>query len=138
MENIIEKLKISNPYSSLLSNLYSIGIFKSTINGLLSIIEKNDKYQTILLERQFINNSNIYIESGYYFIQCFNCPCSENELKQFRNTLENIVNRKTKGNYMEVDPIIIAVGFNPDVLNFIYQYNRIQRRKPIQLFSYGE
>ena len=138
MENIIEKLKISNPYSSLLSNLYSIGIFKSTINGLLSIIEKNDKYQTILLERQFINNSNIYIESGYYFIQCFNCPCNENELKQFRNTLENIVKQKTKGNYMEVDPIIIAVGFNPDVLNFIYQYNRIQRRKPIQLFSYGE
>lgn len=138
MENIIEKLKISNPYSSLLSNLYSIGIFKSAINGLLSIIEKNDKYQTILLERQFINNSNIYIESGYYFIQCFNCPCNENELKQFRNTLENIVKQKTKGNYMEVDPIIIAVGFSPDVLNFIYQYNRIQRRKPIQLFSYGE
>jgi len=138
MENIIEKLKISNPYSSLLSNLYSIGIFKSTINGLLSIIEKNDKYQTILLERQFINNSNIYIESGYYFIKCFNCPCNENELKKFRNTLENIVKQKTKGNYMEVDPIIIAVGFSPDVLNFIYQYNRIQRRKPIQLFSYGE
>ncbi|MBU4562853.1 hypothetical protein KKB17_05545 [bacterium] len=138
MEKMVKKLKNNDPYRSLISNLYSIGIFKSAINGLLSIIEKNDKYRTILLERQFINNSNIYIESGYYFIQCFNCTCNKNELKQFRNTLENIVKQKTKGNYMEVDPIIIAVEFSPDVLNFIYQYNRIQRRKPIQLFSYGE
>jgi len=138
MENIIEKLKISNPYSSLLGNLYSIGIFNSSINGLLSIIEKNDKHRAILIERKFINSSNSYVGSGYYFIQCFNFLCNENELKQFRNTLENIVKQKAKGNYMEVDPIIIATGFNPDVLNFIYQYNRIQRRKPIQLFSYGE
>jgi len=125
-------------YSSLISNLYSIGIFDSAINGLLSIIEENDKYQTILLERQFADNFNIYIESGYYFIQCLNCTCNETTLKQFRIMLENIVKHKAKGNYMEVDPIIIADGYSPDVLSFIYQYNKIQRRKPIQLFIYGE
>ncbi len=135
---MIKKLSTSDPYKSMCSDLYSLGIFDKVINGLLSITEKNDTDQTIIIERKFTNNSGIDISFGYYFIQCLNSPCEEEHLKHFRGSLETFVKRKTKCNYMEVEPIVIAPEYSDVVINFIDQYNRIQRRKPIKLFRYGE
>lgn len=124
---MIRKLSTSDPYKSLGKDLYSMGIFDKTINGLLSVIEKNDNDRTILIGKKFANNSGEYISSGYYFIQCLSSWCNEDNLKLFRGFLEAVVIQKAKGNYMEVDPILIAP-----------EYNRIQKRKPIQLFGCGE
>ncbi len=135
---MIKKLSTSAPYNSLCKDLYSLGIFDKAINGLLSIIETDDKHQTILIERRFADNSGDYIEAGYYFIQCLNITCEEEHLKQSREILEIVIKQKVKSNYMEVDPILLAPEFNKAVLDFVNQYNKIQRRKPIQLFRYGE
>jgi hypothetical protein len=135
---MIRKLSTSDPYSSLCRDLYSVGIFDRTINGILSVIEKNDKHRTILIERQFLNTSGSQATAGYCLVQCLESPCEEDHLRWFRGLLEKIVKQRAKGNYMEVDPILVAAGFTPVVLGFVEQYNRIQRRKPIQLFVYGE
>lgn len=135
---MIEELSTSDPYGSLYRDLYSVGLFDQNINGLLSIIERNDKYRTILIERKFVNDSGSSIASGYYFVQCLSSICEEEDLKQFRSFLEIIVKEKANGNYMEVDPILIAPGCSNSVLSFTDQYNRIQKRKPIQLFRYGD
>lgn len=130
----IKKIKTLTPYKTLCENLYSSGIFDKNINGLLSIIEKNDKLGTILIERKYINNGGNTIICGYYFIQCFNSVCTEENLKLFREILEKVVKQKARGNYMEVNPIIIAKGFTEEVIDFVDKYNKIQRRKPIELY----
>lgn len=135
---MIKKISKANPFNSICKDLFSVGLFDKAINGLLSIVEKNGEHRTIVIERKFVDNSGNYLVAGYYFIQCLYSVCDENDLKQFRGYLENLVKEKAKGNYMEVDPILIAPGYNDSVLNFINQYNKIQRRKPIQLFLYGE
>ena len=132
------KLSTSDPYNSLRNDLYSVGIFDPTINGLLSAIEKNDNNQTILVQREFADDSGSHVDAGYYFIQCLNSLCKEKHLKQYRGFLESVVKQKAKGNYMEVDPILIAPEYDNAVLSFVDQYNKLQKRKPIQLFMCGE
>lgn len=135
---MVKKLKISNPYMALKKNLYSLDIFNKKINGLLNILEKNDELCTLLIERRFINNLGEKIESGYFFIQCLNSNCEEFHLIEFRKLLERIIMDRAKGNYMEVDPILIAPEFDFKVIEFIEQYNKFHKRKPIQIFTYGD
>ena len=132
---MIEKLSTSDPYGDLCNNPYSVGIFDQAINGILSIMEKDDEHRTILIERRFASNSGSHVSAGYYFIQCLNSLCEEKHLTQFRALLESVVKQQGKGNYMEVDPILIAPGYSDAVFGFVDQYNRIQKRKPIQLLE---
>lgn len=134
---MVKKLTVSAPYEQLLEDIYSLGIFDKKINGLLEVIETNKEHNTILAERKFIDKSGNYNSAGYYFIQCLNELCKEEHLKEFRGQLEKIVKQKSKGNYKEVDPILISPEYSSFVLDFITRYNKIQRRKPIQLYSYG-
>lgn len=120
-------------YAILCRDLYSIGIFDEKINGLLSIVEKDDDARTMLVERKYIDCNGNPGVSGYYFIQCLQVCCEEKHLKNYRQRLEDIVKQKAKGNFMEVSPIIVAPEFNDAVNDFVAQYNRIQRRKPIKL-----
>lgn len=133
-----EKLSTSEPYGDLCKDPYSVGVFDQAINGILSIVEKNDGDRTILIERRFTNNSGSHVSAGYYFMQCLDSLCEEKHLTQFRALLESVVKQQGKGNYMEVDPILIARGYSDAVFGFVDQYNRIQKRKPIQLLEYGE
>jgi len=131
------RLPTSNPYESLCRDLYSIGIFDQTINGCLSVIERDDESHTILIDRKFPTNSEDIVRCGYCFVQCLDCPCNQEHLRRFRQRLERLVNLRAGGNYMEVDPILIAREFDTPVISFVEDYNAIQRRKPIQLFTYG-
>ncbi len=135
---MIEKLSTSDPYGDLCNNLYSVGIFDQAINGMLSIMEKDEEHRTILIERRFASNCGSHVRAGYYFIQCLNSLCEEKHLTQFRALLESVVKQQGKGNYMEVDSILIAPEYSDAVFDFVDQYNRIQKRKPIQLLEYGE
>lgn len=134
---MIKNLSVSNPYDQLCKDIYSLEIFDKRINGLLSVIETNGEFKTILVERRFIDNFGNYVSAGYYFIQCLNELCEEEHLKKFRGYLENIVKKRANGNYKEIDPILIAPEFSVFTLDFIDKYNKIQKRKPIQLFSFG-
>jgi len=137
-KRMIEKLPTSDPYGDLCNDPYSVGIFDQAINGILSIVEKNDEHGTVLIERTFANNSGSDVSAGYYFVQCVNSLCEEKHLTQFRALLESVVKQRGKGNYMEVDPILVAPRYSDAVLRFVEQYNRMQQRKPIELFRYGE
>lgn len=136
---VITKLLKGDPYPALVSkNLYETGVFDQTLNGncSLSVVEKSDKYRTVLIERSFWNGRGKSYVAGYAFIQCLPCRCEEDNLRAFRSLLEEIVKTKAKGNYMEVEPILCSFGFSDEVIRFVDQYNSFQRRKPIQLFSY--
>jgi len=124
-------------YNSLCKDLYSLDIFDKSLNGLLSIIEKNDRHRTILIEKKFAVSSSGERTAGFFFVQCLNSFCNEEQLKEFRKNLEKVVKERAKGNYMEVDPILIAPGYSDIVINFVNQYNNFQRRKPI-LCRYGK
>jgi len=132
-----KKVASVDPYSSLYQDLYSLGIFDRNINGNLHILEKNDEHKTILIERRYVDLSGNLVISGFYFIQCLYFICETEHIRKFRGNLEIVVKKKAKGNYMEVDPIILARGYKEDVSHFIANYNEIQRRKPIQLFIFG-
>lgn len=136
---MITKLPKGDPYPALVSNnLYETGMFDQTLNGIcsLSVVEKNDKHRTVLIERSFRNGRGKSYVAGYSFIQCLQCRCEEDNLRVFRSLLEEIVRTKANGNYMEVEPILCAFGFSDEVIRFVDQYNSFQRRKPIQLMSY--
>lgn len=133
---MIKQLSVSDPYEKLCEDLYSLEIFNKRINGLLELIETIKDQNSILVERKFIDNSGNYVSAGYYFIQCLNELCEEEHLKEFRSLLEIIVKQKAQGNYKEVDPILIAPNFSASSLDFVDKYNKIQRRKSIQLYSY--
>lgn len=135
---MVKKILTAEPYNSICDNLYSVDIFDKTLNGLLSVIDKKHNNQTILIERKFTDSHRVQIGAGYYFIQCLTVTCGEEQLTQYRRLLEEVVKQRARGNYMEVDPILIAPQFNSAVLTFIEQYNKIQKRKPIQLFNYGK
>jgi|GEM_PF-1766491 len=135
---MVKKLSILDPYKTLCKDLYSADIFDQAIDGLLFLVEKDDGEQTLLIEKKFVNNSEGYLNSGYYFIQCINSVCSDEQIKKFRGLLEKVVKQKAKGNYMEVEPIIVAQKYDDSVIEFVEQYNKMQKRKPIQLFIYEE
>lgn len=135
---MIIRLEKGDPYLALVSNtLYETGMFDQALNGnySLSVIERSDKDRTVLIERTFRNSLGESFGAGYYFIQCLQCRCGEDNLRLFRSLLEEVVKRKAKGNHMEVEPFLSAPGFADEVTRFVEQYNRFQRRKPIQLFS---
>lgn len=134
---MIRSIAASHPYTSLCTDPYSAGIFDQSINGIVSVVEKNDQRGTILIERSFVNDSGSHVSAGYYFVQCLDSLCEERHLTEFRALLETVVKEKGAGNYMEVDPILIAPSYSHEVAGFVEQYNRMQQRKPIQLFEYG-
>ncbi|MFP3880594.1 MAG: hypothetical protein ACLFVA_06540 [Dehalococcoidia bacterium] len=114
-------------------------MFDQTLNGnySLSVIEISDRDRTVLIERTFRNGRGKSLGAGYYFIQCLLCQCGEDSLRLFRGLLEEVVKAKARGNYMEVEPLLSAPEFTDEVVKFVEQYNSFQRRKPIQLFSFG-
>ena len=136
---MIVRLGNGDPYQALISNrVYETGVFDETLNGnySLAVIERNDKDRTVLIERTFRNGHGRPSVAGWCFIQCLRCQCAEDNLRLFRGLLEEVVKAKARGNYMEVEPLLIAPGFTDAVVRFVDQYNSFQRRKPIQLFGY--
>lgn len=130
------KLPSRDPYRDLQQDLYSIGLFDPSINGFLSIIEINQASRMLLLERKFLNEDGEHIKSGYYLIQVLNAVCDERHLIEFRQILEDTVRSRGHAYYMEVDPILIAPDFTVSVVEFLQSYRTIERRKPIQAYTY--
>ena len=130
------KLRTSDPYQTLLKNLFSLQIFDRSLNGSLHIRETDVTVQTLLIEREFVNTSEMRMTAGFVLIQCFSESMSDQDLRNFRSLVEDIVRRKTQGNYMDVNPIIIAPSFTESVYLFIQDYNKMQSRQPIERYEY--
>lgn len=133
---MIKRLSVSYPYEQLLKDIYSLEIFDKKINGFLEVIETNKEHNTILAARKFKDKYGNYISAGYYFIQCLDELYKEEHLREFRSLLEAFIKKKAKGNYKEVDLILIAPEYDSSTIDFIDKYNMLQKRKPIQLYSY--
>ena len=124
-------------YSRLCKDPYSMGIFDKTVDGQLAIAETDDNNKSVLVEKSFADHTGTQISCGHVFIQCLDTRCDENDLMRFRGLLQNIVNSRSKGDYMEVEPILIAPSFSNHVVMFVTQYNEIQKRKHIRLLPHG-
>lgn len=132
----IQRITTENPYKSLSEDLYSLGILSKEINGNLNFIKKYVRDQVLLISKGFLNLGGKEKISGYIFIQCVNDVCNIEIIKSFRKKLENIVKQYAEGNYMEVDPILIARDFSTDVIKFVDEYNTFQKRKNLRLYKY--
>lgn len=131
-------LKTSNPYLTLINDLFSLSIFDRSLNGFLNILVKDDIAQIILIERRFKNTHDKTMNAGYILIQCFQESITDEHLGRFRFLIEKIVKEKVQGNYMDLSPIIIAPDFSHSVLQFIDDYNRMQNRQPIETYQYSQ
>jgi len=133
----IEKISIGNPYDSICRDPYSVSIFEREINGDLAIIERDDIHKFILLNKGFLDLKNRDKNSGYCLVHCIYGVCDIDSVKIFRKKLEEITIKYATGNYMDVDPVLIAKSFSQNVLSFVDSYNNFQKRKPIRLYSLG-
>ena len=131
---MVKKLRCQDPYTALRTDPYSSGLFTQTVNGFLEVVQQDDKARTIVLETSFLNSQGSRVHAAYFFVQCLESECHETELTNFRHLLEYIVREKASGNYMQVNPILIAASFDEPVIEFVEQYNSVQKRKPIELF----
>ncbi len=131
-------LRAANPYRTLLNDPFALPIFDRSLNGSLAILLKDDVAQTMLIERRFKNTSDNTMNAGFIFIQCFNESITEEHLRRFRSLIETVVKEKAQGNYMDLNPIIIAPDFARSVLQFIEDYNRMQNRQPIETYQYSQ
>lgn len=133
----IDKITIGTPYDSICRDYYSLSIFEKEVNGDLAIIEKDDIQKLILFNKRFLDLEGRNKSSGYCLMQCIEGICNIDSLKAFRKRLEETTRKYTNGNYMNVDPILVAKAFSQDVLSFIDSYNSLQKRKPMRLYTFG-
>lgn len=134
---MVEKISTGNPYNSICRDPYSLSILAKEINGDLAIIEKDDIQQFILLNKGFLDLADKAKSSGYCLVQCIEGVCNIDSVEEFRRKLEEITRKYANGNYMDIDPILIAKDFPRDVLAFIHSYNSLQKRKPVRLYTFG-
>ena len=134
---MIEKISIGTPYDSICRDPYSLSILGKEINGDLAIIEKDNIQKFILLNKRFLDLAGKAKNSGYCLVQCIEGVCNIDSVEEFRRKLEEITRKYANGNYMEVDPILVAKAFSQDVLAFIDSYNGLQKRKPMRLYTFG-
>lgn len=127
---------ISNldPYESLCKDLYSADIFCETSNGQLSVLEKDDKNQIVIIEKsaQLINEHEY---KKYLFVQCLDFLCEIDDVENFLTQFDEAVNNKVR-EYKKVEPILIAPGFCGKALEFVEGHNRFANN-PIILYKYG-
>lgn len=134
---MIEKISIGTPYDSICRDPYSLSIFEREINGDLAIIERDNIQKLILFSKRFLDLEGRDKSSGYCLVQCIEGVCNIDAVEEFRRKLDEITRKYANGNYMDVDPILIAKAFSQDVLAFIDGYNNLQKRKPMRLYTFG-
>jgi len=134
---MIEKISTETPYDSICKDPYSLSIFEREINGDLGIIERDDIPKLILFNKRFLDLEGRGKSSGYCLVQCIDDVCNIDSVEEFRKKLEEIARKYANGNYMDIDPILIAKAFSQDVLVFIDNYNSLQKRKPMRLYTFG-
>jgi len=134
---MIEKISIGTPYDSICRDPYSLSIFEREINGTLTIIERDDTRKLILFNKGFLDLESRNKSSGYCLVQCIEGVCNIDSVEEFRRKLEGITKKYANGNYMNVDPVLVAKAFSQDVLTFIDGYNSLQKRKPMRLYTFG-
>lgn len=134
---MIENISTGNPYDSICGDPYSLSIFERQINGDLAIIEKDNIQKLILFNKKFLDLEGGHRSSGYCLVRCIDGICNIDSVEEFRRKLDEITRKYANGNYMDVDPILIAKAFSQDVLAFIDSYNSLQKRKPMRLYTSG-
>ncbi len=134
---MIEKIFIGHPYDSICRDPYSLSIFEKKINGMLTIIERDDTRKLILFNKGFLDLESRDKSAGYCLVKCIEGVCNIDSVEEFRRKLEEITKKYANGNYMGVDPVLVAKAFSQDVLTFIDSYNSLQKRKPMRLYTFG-
>ncbi|OIP26825.1 MAG: hypothetical protein AUK00_03540 [Dehalococcoidia bacterium CG2_30_46_9] len=134
---MIEKISNGTPYASICREPYSLSIFERKINGDLAIIEMDNIQKLILFNKRFLDLEGRDKSSGYCLVQCIEGVCNIDSVEEFRRKLDEITRKYANGNYMDIDPILIAKAFSQDVLVFIDSYNSLQKRKPVRLYTFG-
>ncbi|MCD6094330.1 hypothetical protein J7J39_00215 [bacterium] len=127
-------LRIKNLYETIIKKPEIIKMWNNNVND-LTIVEKNETERCILAERSFCDEEGKRIISGFLLMKIIDNICKEKDLIKFRRALERVVKERCGGNYMEVEPILIAKDFEEKVMKFVTNYNKLQRRKPIQLIK---
>ncbi len=127
-------LRIKNLYKTIIKKPEIIKMWNNNVNN-LTIVEKNETERRILVERSFCDEKGKRVISGFLLIKIIDNICKEKDLIKFRRALERVVKERCGGNYMEVEPILIAKDFEEKVMEFVTNYNKLQRRKPIQLIK---
>lgn len=134
---VIERISIGTPYDSICRDPYSLNILEREINGDLAIIERDNIQKLIQFNKRFLDLGGRDKSSGYCLVQCIEGVCNIDSVEKFRRKLDEITRRYANGNYMDVDPILIAKAFSQNVLAFIDGYNSLQKRKPMRLYTFG-
>ncbi len=134
---MIEKISTRTPYDSICREPYSLSIFEKAINGDIAIVERDDIQKFTLFNKRFLDLEGRGKSSGYCLVQCIEGVCNIDSVEEFRRKLEEITRKYVNGNYMDVDPILVAKAFSQDALAFIDSYNSLQKRKPMRLYTFG-
>jgi len=134
---MVEKISTGNPYNSICRDPYLLSILRKEINGDLVITEKDDVQKFVVLSKGFLDLEGQPKSSGYCLVQCIDGVCNIHSVEEFRRKLEEITKKHANGNYMDVDPVLVAKAFSQDALAFIDSYNSLQKRKPVRLYTFG-
>ena len=126
------RLDSEDPCFDLEKNPYSYPmIFNKDFDFNLQLVEKNANKQYLLFRKNFDGCA------GYAFIVCKNGEVRLVDFKIIFDSYSKIVRSYGKGDFKEVELIIIAKRFSEEVINFISVYNEnYSRRTPIRIFVY--
>lgn len=127
---------ISNldPYNMLCRDLYSADIFCETTNGQLSVVEKDDKNQIVIIKKN-VEAGNGEQHKKFLFIKCLNFLCETDDVEKFLSQLDEAAKNKIENND-KVEPILVAPGFCGRALESVEGLNRFTTN-PIILYKYG-
>ncbi len=125
-------IKGTKPCIQLKSNPYAFPeIFSEEIDLNLRIVEERDNGNILLFERLF-NGS-----AGFSLVVCKDSNLVWDEFTEIYEIYCEFVKRLGKGDFKEVEPIVIAKEYASEVLEFIEAYNNQHRkRKPFRLFTF--
>jgi len=129
------KIGVKDLYLKMAENPYFLSILSRDIDGKIKVLNKINHKKILFLKKTFVNISGIESISGYVLIQFVDEICNIDILKDFREHLEEMVHNYGNDDYFEIDPVIVAKGFERDVVSFINKYNEFQSRSPIRLYK---